>query len=288
MAAPGSPLSPAAEPSLGPLFEDVRQTFQISWTPRVFVALGQIRGFLPLAWAGLKPSAATEQFARLAERIRDDTAGLARSLYQPGYGPGDLQSQLEQFDDLAALRTALDALTFGQTQTLLAVEALRLAIDGFPTGGSHPISWPRVQTTWALQPIPTVQASTVGEDVRRVFEEARAFTGLAWPPRSLEALANWPDHLRLAWSDLGNQLRTPDVAAARGALIERAATYCQLLPTKVEVTPGYLERSGEAPLEINRARELLVEWEGALPANLLLTAFLRLPLGGLRVSSLGR
>lgn len=280
MVAPQGRPSAKTEPSLGPLFDDVRETLQISWVPTIFVALGEVPGYLDLAWAQLKPSLQTAQFARLAERVQKDTLAVTQSLYVPSYDTGSLQLLGVTLGEQAVVRTDLSALIFGQTQTLLAAKALRLAIEGNPPGGKHSIWWPRSTTTWAMEPIPTVDEGSVGESVRQIFLEVQQALQLPWTPRSLEVIARWPRYLRQAWEDLAGVLKIPEFSAAQTDLIEQAAVLCDLFPTRVNLTPDTLEKQGQSTFEVERARQILLSYDRVLPANLLLTACLRYPLGG--------
>jgi len=272
------------KPSLGPLYDDVRDTLQIWWVPAVFDALGEVSGYLRLAWEQLKPSLETAQFARLAERAQKDALAAIQSLYLPSYDAGGVWQAGVPFDNQAEIRTALAALLFEQSQTLLATKALRLAIENDPPGGERRISWPRPSTTWALQPIPLVDERSVGERERRVFRAARQSLTLPWVPLSLLLLARWPRYLRLAWNDLTTVFREPEFAAAQTEMIEQSAAFCDLFPTKVDATPDYLERHGQSHFEIARAREILLAYDRLMPADLLLTACLRYPLGGHRAA----
>lgn len=279
MAQPRS-ATPGSESGLGALYEEIRETLQISWVPAVFSDLGAVPGYLPLAWEQLKPAALTEQFRRLAERIRGDALAVARSLYLPSYGPGRLQQLAVPLADLSLIRTALAALLFGQSQTLLATKALRLAIECSPPGGRHPIWWPRAATTWALEAIPVVDLATIADEGRRVFRQAQSALGLPRPPRALAVLAIWPRYLSQAWNDLQGVLETPEFAAARTELVEQSSAYSDLLPTRINVTPDWLRSRGVDEVIIDRARNVLLSHDRVLPATLLLTACLRLPLDG--------
>lgn len=284
MALPNPRAVAGTEPAVGPVFDRVRDTLQISWVPPVFVALGEMPRFLELAWAQLEPSLATAQFAQLAGRIRRDALATVQSLYRPSYGPGDVQQVGVPLAEQATVRSALEALIFGQTQTLLATKALRMALEDCPPGGQHPISWPRSSTTWAMQPLPTVDEESVGERDRRIFADARASLRLPWVPRSLLMLGRWPGYLQLAWNDLAGVFRTPEFGAAQTELIEQSAAYCDLFPVKVDLTPGRLKSQGLSPFEIHRARKILLDADAVEPANLLLTVCLRDPLGGNRAT----
>ena len=267
-------------PSLGPLYQDIRDTMQISWVPDVFSALGEVPGYLTFAWKQLNPSVETAQFVRLAEQVQKDAVAAVRSLYVPSYDVGDVQQVGVPLEQQAEIRTALAALMFGHSQTLLAVKALRLAIEGSPPGGRKRISWPRSATTWAMQPIPDVDEATVGQRVRDVFTEAREALRLPRVPWSFRVIAPWPRYLQLAWGDLIGVAHEPEFAAAQSELVEQAPALCDLFPARVDVTPERLAMKGQSIFQIQRARAILRSYDRLLPTDLLLTACLRYPLGG--------
>src|SRR5579884_1112798 len=257
--------APAPESALRTILDDVRDTFQISWTPDVFEALGAVPGYVQLAWMQLKPSVETEQFVRLADRLARDTFAVVQSMYVPSYDTGDLQQLGVSLDEQAELRTALSALIFGQAQTALAVKALRLAIENAPAGGRDTISWPRRETTWAMQPIPMVDDETHGEIVRRVLAAVQHAIQSPRPPGAFRVIARWPRYLELAWQDLQGVLRIDEFSASQTDLIEEAVQLCDMFPTKVDTTPACLESNGQSRFEIQRARDILIANDRTLP-----------------------
>lgn len=276
-----------AVPSLGALYDSLQDTLQISWVPEAFSALAEVPSYLRLAWEALRPSLKTAQFVRLAERIEKNASAMAQELYAPDYGPGDLQQLGVPLDQQAEIRSALSALVFEQTQTLLAVTALRLAIEGNPPGGVRRTSWPRSTTTWTLQPIPVLDEASAGERIRRIFAEARQVLDHPVVPRALRVIARRPRYAQLAWDDLEAVLEQPAFEAVVADLREESIVLCSRLPSRVEATVDNLVSAGVSQFELRRAQEILQSYDRYQPSNLLLTSCLRLPLGGNRPSSRG-
>ncbi len=262
------------------VYEALRDTLQISWVPAVFEALAEVPAYLHLAWAQVGPVAETAQFVRLSEHIARDASAVVHSLYVPGYGPGDLQQLDVPLAQQAEIRSALDALAFGQSQTMLIIAALRLAVAGHPPGRDHAISWPRRATTWTLQPVPIVDEAAAGETVRRIFSEARQVLDLSPVPHALRVIAGLPRYVQLAWDDLAPLVQGSGFEAARAEIIEAAEKLCGLLPSRIDVTPSWLASRGLAPREIRRAQEILSSSLHDEATSLLVTVCLRFPLGG--------
>lgn len=266
------------------VLHNLRNTLQISWVPDAFQALSKIPTYLQLAWSQLEPSLQTEQFVRLADRVARDATTVVQSLYQPSYGPDTLQQLGISHGTQVAARSALSVLIVGQSQTILAIKALRLAIEGAPPGGRVPTFWPRPKRTWTLQPIPSVKEHAAGERIRAIFVAAEHLLRLPVPPAGLRALGVWPRYLERAWQDLRVVLQTTEFAAAQTELAEEAVVLSDLFPIPVGATPTWLEGHGLSPVELRRARDLLLTYDTGLAADLLITACLRYPLIGLRAT----
>lgn len=280
MVAPRAHATIESEQAVSAILHEVRDTLQISWVPDAFEALGKVPAYLRLAWAQLQPALQTEQFVRLADRLARDATAAVQSLYIPSYGPGDLQQLGIDLEDQAMVRSALSALIFGQSQTILAIKALRLALENTPPGGRETISWPRPARTWALQPIPAADAHIMGEWVRLIVDTAEHLLGLPYPPLAFRVVARWPKFLELAWQDLDAVFRTPEFGAAQTEIIEEAVQLCDLFPARVNATPAWLQSQGLTRLELDRVREILFSYDSALPSDLLITTCLRYPLAG--------
>ncbi|HUX87269.1 MAG TPA: halocarboxylic acid dehydrogenase DehI family protein [Chloroflexota bacterium] len=169
-------------------FKGLETLFRSPWTPSIFEELGEIPEYLRIAWTALKPTVCTEQFIRAADVLLQEALDDANDAYNPSYGTGDLQQLGVALPDQAEVRTALLALLYGGSQTLLAIAALTQAIHGRPTGDPRAISWPRSQSTWSLEPVPMANERAGGEIERRVFAQARRTLDLNQTPRALRVI----------------------------------------------------------------------------------------------------
>lgn len=275
-------LQSTSEPQLDSLYADIQSTFQISWIPPAFGTLGQVPNYLRVAWKALKPAACTEQFARMAERVHRQSSSIIQAAYSPSYGPGDLQQLGVSLDDQSEVRTMLEALLYGQSQTLIALTALRVAADGHSSEQHNRISWPRRKTTWAMEPIAMVQEDTAGETVRQIFDNVRDELRQPDIPWALRVIARWPRYLELAWPDLQELFDIPLFWSGVTALRDEAATMCDALPCSVDASPDQLRQAGIDRFEINRARDILHACEDVVPTDDLVTSSVRYPLAGHR------
>lgn len=272
----------SSEPSLGPLFQEIRDALQVSWTPSTFEQLAEIPDYLRIAWTALKPVAATAQFLRAAERLWQEALDDVEDIYRPSYGTGDLQQLGVTLQDQAEARTALTALLYGGSQTLLAITALTQAIHGRLTGDPQAMFWPRSRTTWSLELIPMASERASAEIERRVFEQARHELGLAETPRALRLVGRFPRYLDVAWSDVVPLFGQGELSAAVNDLIELSERRVGQLPHGVEVTPEHLQKAGLSQRKVERIRKILDTSLNQIATELILTALLRYPLGSLR------
>src|SRR5437868_8891385 len=64
------------------------------------------------------------------------------------------------------------------------------------------------------------EETDVSRDVKRIFTDARAALNLPYLPTLFKVLANSPDYLKVAWSDLAPVVRSKEFHAASLALEE--------------------------------------------------------------------
>jgi len=264
------------QPSAPAILQDITQSLQLPWTPHAFVDLNdEVPTYVKHAWTQLAPLVRTAQFADLANEIESYVDSEVRNSYRPGYGPGSLQQLGISIGEAAEIRTAFGALLFGWSQTVLIVEALRLALDGQTIGMPNVVTWPREPTNWNQAIIPITDETVMGEVVRNVLAEARQSLGLSEPPEALLAIGSWPRYARMAWDDLSPLAQGPTFAALRGQMIEQARQRCARLPGHLELSDTQLQADSFNPIQIQRVREILDRWEFRLPTDMTLAACCR-------------
>ncbi|HEX5417498.1 MAG TPA: hypothetical protein VFZ25_17690 [Chloroflexota bacterium] len=269
------PLPGNGQPRAPAILQEITQSLQLPWTPHSFIDLNdEVPGYVKHAWDQLSPIVRTAQFVDLAHEIESSVDTAVRGAYRPGYGPGSLQQLGLSLGEAGEIRTAFSALLFGWSQTILIVEALRLALDGQKVGMKSAVSWPREPVNWTQAIIPTTDTNAMGEVARNVLAEARQSLGLSEPPEALLVIGSWPRYLRMAWDDLTAIVNGPTFTALRGELMEQARQRCTRLPGHLDLSETQLRANNFNPIQIQRVREILDRWAFRLPTDMTLaTAF---------------
>lgn len=257
-------------PAVAATFADVREHLGIPWTPHLLRALAAHPAYLELIWPQLSPNVEQRGFAMSAAFIADRALDFIRDIYEPTYSPAEALAAVG--DGERDLRQTLAALRYGLPQVMLLGGALLEALKFEKAGGKgRPGDRERTDDELAIRdyPVHLVADDEAPSAPASVYAEIREATGLPFVPCELQAVARWPDYLRLAWNDLRYLLPHPWYRRRRRSLSYYAAGGTHYLAIPVYIGRDSVERAGLGPADIEDLKSLLQLFAATLPGQLL-------------------
>jgi hypothetical protein len=187
-----------ADAALGALYDDLRATLGVGWVAYACRVLATFDGWLPAAWAGVRPALSVPAAREAADAVR------ARARVAGAPAPPSLVPALRErgWDDarLDAARGALDALNHGNPWYLVLVTAWAEAIQGRGPAGADGA------TSEAPRGAPPelfmVDPASASPEVTALFERSGRLHFHHGPSSDYRVLAAWPDLLGLALDEV--------------------------------------------------------------------------------------
>lgn len=194
-----------ANGKLGEIYEDIHDTLRVSWVAFGIRVMSQFKSFVPAAWEALKPQISTRYAEEGADKVR-------QAAIVPGPAPADptpqllakgwTQAQIEE------LKTALDALNYGNAKYLILMTAWNEAWHGRDAGGRTATPLTEAQAAKIPYGLPEgaeklhlVDLGATEDSVQQVLKDIRdAFLHHA-PASDYRVLAAWPDYLEIAYRE---------------------------------------------------------------------------------------
>lgn len=221
-------------------YDDMQSVLRVPWVMFAARSLAVFGGFVPAAWAAARSAFGSEQVECAADELR----ALA---VLPGADPPDPRPRLAElgFDgtELDTVRSALDALNYGNAKYLLLLTAWCEAIQGRAAGGGTGSAGAPPAPLPAGVPagMPALHLVDPSQVTPRVGELLRRVTAIHLhhgPSSDFRVLANWPDFLEVALDEvLGPVVRTAAYETTALVLLDRARTRIRELPTPAGISP---------------------------------------------------
>jgi hypothetical protein len=238
-------------------YDDMQAVLRVPWVMFAARSLAVFGGFVPAAWQVAAPVFATADVERAADELR----GLA---VLPVADPPDPRPRLAELGfgetGIAEVRTALDALNYGNVKYLLLITAWCEGIQGRSSGGTASGTVGTAMPAGRPAGMPDlhlVDPRDVDERVARLLTRVTDLHLHHGPSSDFRVLARWPDFLEVALDDvLGPVVRTAPYENTALALLERARTHVRRFPAAAGLSP-------------EQAREVCTEAEVAAITGLL-------------------
>lgn len=229
------------------IYEDVKQSLKLPWTPIIFQAFAAYPSFLQFIWHQLKPSVLTEQFHNDSNRSRGVAEAYMSQAHKPIYKHEDALANDLSIDDLVHIQTKLEALNYGNPKLLLISTTLYRAIGGISIGGngepepSHDDFGDRVIRKIDINPVGEDEAA---DSVKAIYREIKSTLNVPFVNTDYMTLANWPGFLRLFWEDIKQLIDKPAHSAGKDALSGFAYQASDRLAYPVKMGRDEMESAG--------------------------------------------
>jgi hypothetical protein len=267
----------AAEAVLYAVLDDLRNTLGMAWVDPAFRAMASDPIFLTAAWAATRPNI-TKSFIASAARLRRTAAEALRGPLTPPDHREELESDLS-IEDVERLTKTVRALYHGAPKVYLVIQAwARLARrQRIPGTGREEVPARRGVPTWQEGVIVPGSAS---EESESILSEATRDLGLVSVPPALVALSPAAPYLERACREISPHAHTDEWRSAIVALRREATEGLKAFPHPMDLQWDALATRGLTEPRREELATRLTELAAAMPANVLITAYLAAALGG--------
>ncbi|HZD58917.1 MAG TPA: halocarboxylic acid dehydrogenase DehI family protein [Anaerolineae bacterium] len=260
------------------IYEDIKQSLKLPWTPLIFQSFAMYPPFLQFIWHQLKPSTLTEQFRIDADRARGFAEIFVSEAHVQKYKHEDALANNLSVKDLIDIQTTLEAFHYGNSKLLLIGGALNKAIGGLSTGGdgntesSHEDFGDRVIRKIDINPVEEEEAS---DDTKAIYQDIKATLGVSIINTDYKAVGDWPGFLKLAWDDLKLFIIWPSYSEGKSSLFEFAHHAADRLAYPIKMGRDEMESAGIHEEDFDAIEEMVSLFAGILPGLMLNVAEMR-------------
>ncbi|MCL6472556.1 MAG: halocarboxylic acid dehydrogenase DehI family protein [Firmicutes bacterium] len=229
------------------IYEDIKQSLEIPWTPVMFQIFAAYPEFLEFAWTQLKPSTLTEQFHADSDRARGFAETFVSEMHITSYKHEDALRNNLSINDLLEIRTKLEAFNYGIPKLLLISHALSSSLGGITIGGngdlalSHNHFGNQFIRKIEINPVEENEAS---EEITSIYEDIKSTLNTPVVDTIFKTMANWPGFLKLAWDNLVIFMSNPAYDQGVNSLADFAAHAVNLLAYPVKLSRDAMESAG--------------------------------------------
>ncbi len=223
------------------IFEDIRQTLGLPHVNLLYRAYAAYPEFLDLHWLALKAVLDTQEFFRLADRLRADAYTRMHNYFEIP----DLCSRMADANLSGASRQELSYATdlfHYNDPVLLLIAAIqmqafdsRTGLQGSPTSPQHPV--------FRERPV-LVEEDLASPKIRRIYDEMKRTLGIPFINMAYCAFARWPDFLANYWDVLKLIVQSPVYVESVHGVRDTAWSLAREIPRPVELTVSQLIDAG--------------------------------------------
>jgi hypothetical protein len=268
----------AADAATRQVFSEIRQALGIPMLREFFPALAVYPQFLQLHWKMMRPVVQSREFFACAERLRADAYTRAHNYLRIP----DLCARLEESRFSAGARQELtgtmELFHYRNPLLLLLFCAQMQALEG-------PVGEPREPTPAPVHPdfreCPVlVQEENASSAVRHTYEEIRRVLELPYVNAEYEAMARFPDFLKLYWELIKGLLQSPLYRECQYGMGDTAWNLARELPGPIELSLEQLTEAGMKQEEIASVARILELFVKNLSGLLMNVAVAKIALEG--------
>lgn len=267
----------ASEP-IRRIYAETKEALGVPFVSTLFQAYAAYPLFLELHWRALKPVVETEEFFRLAGRLRAEAYTRIHNYFT-------IPDLCAQMTDLSFSEGARHELTevvelfhYANPVLLLIVSAQLQGFDT-PAGEPRPAHRPAAHPVFPAKPV-LVEEDNAPPAVRKVFEDVKQVLGLPIINTHLRAMARWPDFLSAYWGLLRSIAPTPLYVESQFGVRETAWTLAREIPQGVDLQVSALSDAGMSDDDIASVVRITELYLKALSAQVLNITVAKIALEG--------
>ena len=224
------------------IYLDIRHRLGLPLVPLVYQIYAAYPLFLELHWNAMRPLVETEDFFRLADRVRADGYTRAHSYFRLP----DLCERVEDLRFSTGARQELTAtveLLHYKNSLLLLLMAAQLQAFDHVVGREAPAEPASARPESGPTPV-LVDEERAPAPMRRIFEDLKRTSDVPFVIPDYRALARWPDFLSAYWQVMKPVVQSPLYSECQWALRDTCWEMTRELPAKLELTCEQLTDRG--------------------------------------------
>jgi len=261
------------------IYEDIKQSLKISWTPAIFQAFAMYPPFLQFIWHQLKPSVLTEQFYNDCDRARGFAETYVTEAHISNYKHEDALANDLSINDLVHIQTGLQALNYANPKLLLISGILNRAIGGLSIGGNGdttPAHDNFGENVIRKIDINLLEEDEVPDEVKIIYQDIKSTLNIPLISTEYKAMANWPGFLKLAWEDIKLFMVWPSYSEGKEALLEFARHAANDFAYPMKMGRDEMELAGVHEEDFDHIEDMIMFFAGLIPGITLNTVEMRL------------
>jgi hypothetical protein len=224
------------------IYEDLRHTLGIPHVNLFYRAYAVYPQFLELHWRALKPVLETQEFFRLADRLRADAYTRMHNYFEIP----DLCLPLVELNVSSAARQELTyaaELFHYNDPILLLIAAIQMQAFDSRTGQERDAMVPAQHPLFRERAI-LIDEEVASPNIRRIYDEMKRIMGIPFINMGYTAFARWPDFLTNYWEVLKGVVQSPVYVESVHGVRDTAWSLAREIPRPVELTVSQLTDAG--------------------------------------------
>lgn len=241
-----------------PIFDQIKEAFGVPYVHPLFQAYAAHPQFLELHWNAAKPIVGTQEFFKLAERLRAE----AYTRMHNYFAIPDLCERMTDLSFSAGARHELtdvvELFNYSNPLMLLLGIAQMQAFD--KAVGRQTNVQPALHPEYKEKPV-LVEEENAPSPTKKIFEDVKRTLNVPVVNTDYRALARWPDFLRDYWALLKVMAQSPLYKEHYQAIRLSAIALVQEFPQPFELTVAQLQDAGLSDADVEaavRATEVFV------------------------------
>ena len=250
-----------------PVFDQTKEAFGVPYVHPLFQAYAAHPQFLELYWKAVRPIVETQEFFKLAERLRAEAYTRMHNYFA-------ITDLCERMTDLSFSAGARHELTdvaelFNYSNPLMSLLATAQMQAFDKAVGRQTQVHPALHPVFKQKPV-LVEEESAPSPIKKIFEDIKRTLDVPVVNTDYRALARWPDFLRDYWALLKIMAQSPLYKEHCQAIRASAAALVQEFPQPVELTVAQLQDAGLSDEDVEaavRITEIFVRLLGGLVLN---------------------
>lgn len=231
-----------AEARTREIFHEVKQALGVPGIPMLYQAYAAFPKFLELHWRAFKPLLASEDFFRLADRLRGEAYTRAHNYFQIGDLCGPLEHVSFSPGAKHELGEVIALFDYKDAPVVLIASTQLLAFDqAIPKG--EPSGPPAQHPKFVEKPV-LVEEKIASPTVKRVYDEIKRVLALPALNGDYQAFARWPDFLFEYWKALKPIVQSPAYREQQRGLCDSSESMARELMLPIDFGFDAMEQIG--------------------------------------------
>lgn len=236
------------------IFQEIKETLGVPHVNVVFQAYAAHPRFLELHWQAARPMLQTQEFFKLAERLRAE----AYTRMHNYFSIPDLCARMTDLTFSSGARNELtdvvELFNYNNAPLLLLMAAQMQAFDK-AVGRESETAQIAIHPVYKEKPV-LVEEENAPSPTRKVYDDIKRTLGVPVVNTDYRALARWPDFLRDYWALLKTLVQSPLYNDSCRALRISADSLTHELPRRFELSVAQLQDAGLEDEDVEAAVRL--------------------------------